>query len=245
MAQPIERDTYRQKLARVLRVDERSLVVRATGPAKRPYARPGAGANAAPEPAAETSAPPAPAAAQAVSKLEAYCLGALISQPDLLYKADRELQQLGLPKLAAGDFVAVEHQLIFGALTSALEQVDHDPAEYVRQHLDPALQPRLDSLRAAEAPPESLPGLRAEVGPTTARTDEELLAAVLRLRKRTIDAWLRELRFLAEDAGEQGDPRAEAYQQEISRQAVARDRVDRALARRGKRGERPPKVGLK
>jgi DNA primase len=243
VAQPIERDTYRQKLARVLRVDERSLVVRATGPVKRPYARPDASAELAPANPAAASA--APASAQAVSKLEAYCLGALLSQPDLLYKADRELQQLGLPKLAAGDFVAVEHQLIFGALSTALEQVDHDPAEYVRLHLDPALQPRLDSLRAAEAPPESLTGLRAEAGPTAVRTDDELLAAVLRLRKRTIDAWLRELRFLAEDAGEQGDPRAEAYQQEISRQAVARDRVDRALARRGKRGERPPKVGLR
>ncbi|MCC7359799.1 MAG: DNA primase [Anaerolineales bacterium] len=247
VAQPIERDTYRQKLARVLRVDERSLAVRATGSTRRPTrhtAAPGAEAAAA-DPDAESSAPSAPAAAQAVSKLEAYCLGALLAQPDLLYKADRELQQLGLPKLAAGDFVAVEHQLIFGALTAALEQVDHDPVEYVRLQLDPTLQPRLAGLLAAEAPPESLPGLRAEAGPTAARTNEELLAAVLRLRKRTIDAWLRELRFLAEDAGEQGDVRAEAFQQEISRQAVARDRVDRALARRGKRGERPPKVGLR
>jgi hypothetical protein len=141
--------------------------------------------------------------------------------------------------------VAVEHQLIFSALTAALEQVDLDPAEYVRQHLDPALQPRLATLRTLEAPPELGQGPRAEAGPTDARSGEELLAAILRLRKRTIDAWLRELRFLAEDAGEQGDARAEAFQQEISHQAVARDRVDRALARRGKRGERQPKIGLR
>ena len=157
----------------------------------------------------------------------------------------RELQALGLPKLAAGDFVSVEHQMIFGALTVALEQVDHEPAEYVRLHLDQALQPRLAGLRAVEAPPELGLGLRAEAGPTAARTGEELLAAILRLRKRTIEAWLRELRFLAEDAGEQGDARAEAFQQEISHQAVARDRVDRALARRGKRGERQSKIGLR
>jgi len=241
VAQPIERDTYRQKLARVLRVDERSLTVRHTGPPKRIYPR-------AAEPAAADDAPPAVAAAlpaQAVSKLEAYCLGELLRQPEQLYKADRELQQLGLPKLAAGDFVNVEHQLIFTALTAALEQVDHDPAEYVRLHVDEALQPRLAGLRVVEAPPELGLGLRAETGPTEARTGEELLAAILRLRKRTIEAWLRELRFLAEDAGEQGDARAEAFQQEISRQAVARDRVDRALARRGKKGERPSKIGLR
>ncbi len=243
VAQPIERDTYRQKLARVLRVDERSLTVRATGPARRPYSRTAEPA-AADDDAPPSAVPTGPA--QVVSKLEAYCLGALLRQPEQLYKADRELQQLGLPKLAAGDFVNVEHQLIFSALTAALEQVDHDPAEYVRLHVDGALQPRLAGLRAAEASPEVLGlGLRAEVGPTEARTGEELLAAVLRLRKRTIEAWLRELRFLAEDAGEQGDARAEAFQQEISHQAVARDRVDRALARRGKKGERQSKIGLR
>ncbi len=252
VAQPIERDTYRQKLARVLRVEERSLVVRPTSAdlSRRPPKRPAHDRYSGRAPAAgpvedDTPAQPAAAPAQIVSKLEAYCLGALLGQPEQLYKADRELQALGLPKLAAGDFVAVEHQLIFGALTAALEQVELDPAEYVRLHLDAALQPRLASLRTVEAPPELGMGLRAEVGPTEARSGEELLAAILRLRKRTIDAWLRELRFLAEDAGEQGDARAEAFQQEISHQAVARDRVDRALARRGKRGERQSKIGLR
>jgi hypothetical protein len=66
------------------------------------------------------------------------------------------------------------------------------------------------------------------------------------LRRRTVGNWLRELRFLAEDAREQGDQRAEAYQVEISRQALALAGVDRALASRGKRGAgRPQRIGLR
>jgi hypothetical protein len=66
-----------------------------------------------------------------------------------------------------------------------------------------------------------------------------VLNAVLRLRRRTVSNWLRELRFLAEDAREAGDERAEAYQTEISRQALALSRVDQALARRTKKRAGP------
>jgi DNA primase len=252
VAQPIERDTYRQKLARLLRVDERSLVVPRGRAAGRRYAPPAAAPATELPPETEAAvpgeAPDAPAGERSpgpASKLEVYCLGALLRQPELLYKADRELQALGLPKLAADDFVSVEHQLIFAALSAALEQVDHDPADYVRAHLDPSLQPHLARLLEAEAPPEA--GLHVvTAGISEARSSETLMSAVLRLRKRTVESFLRELRFLAEDAREQGDERAEAYQQAIARQAQAKDGVDRALARRGKRGEhRPQRLGLR
>ena len=230
VAQPIERDTYRQKLARILRVNELSLVVKPAGRGGRPRPRP--------QPAkAEAAAPVEAEASQEVSRLEAFCLGTLLRGPDLLYKVDRELQALSLPRLAADDFVAVEHQLIFGALSAALGQVDQEPADYVLARVDPALQPRLAAVQAAAA-------IEGDV--TEARAAEALMAAVLRLRRRTVGNWLRELRFLAEDAREQGDPRAEAFQAEISRQALALAGVDRALARRGKRGAgRRQRIGLR
>ena len=238
VAQPIERDTYRQKLARVLRVDERALAVRSTGrrdhrPAGR---RPPAGGSAQ---VADVAPPAERAVAQEVSRLEAYCLGTLLAQPELLYKVDRELQALGLSKLAADDFVAVEHQLIFGALVAALEQVDLEPADHLAARLDPALLPHLAAVQAAAT-------TSGQAVVSEARSSEALIGAVLRLRRRTVGNWLRELRFMAEDAGEQGDQRAEAYQTEISRQALALAGVDQALARRGKRGAgRPQKINLR
>jgi DNA primase len=240
VAQPIERDTYRQKLARVLRVDERALSVRATGRRESVRRRP--------QPKAAEAQGQANATAEAAptehgtehdgsrTRLEAYCLGSLLRQPELLYRADRELQALGLSKLAADDFVAVEHQLIFSALSAALEQVDYEPAEHLAARLDPALQARLAALQAAVAGDDA----------SEARGDAALITAVLRLRRRTVHNWLRELRFLAEDAREQGDQRAEAFQVEISRQAQALAGVDRALARNSKRGAgRPQRIGLR
>ena len=143
---------------------------------------------------------------------------------------------MGLSKLAADDFVAVEHQLIFSALSAALEQVDDEPADHLAARLDPALHGRLASLQA------EVSGDAA----SDVRTGEALIRAVLQLRRRTVSNWLRELRFLAEDAREQGDQRAEAYQVEISRQALALAGVDRALARNGRRGaDRPQRIGLR
>jgi hypothetical protein len=245
VAQPAERETYRQQLMRVLRLDERELdgarlllktprrtPSRPASAVRGPAAKVGTGAASALE---SSDAAPDEPETKIVSKLEAFCLGALLREHELLYKADRELQALGLPKLDAGDFAEVEHQLIFAELTAALEQVEMDPADYVRRHIDPALRPRAALLMAEPPAGDASPD----------RTAEVVLYSVLRLRWRTVSNWLRELRFLAEDAREAGDERAEAYRAEISRQATALAGVDRALARRSKRQmARPQRIGL-
>jgi DNA primase len=242
VAQPAERETYRQQLMRLLRLDEREmegarLLLKRTGPAAgRRETRRAPPLGAGGPTALESDLASAGAglvvdtvtAPKEVSKLEAFCLGALLREPDLLYKADRALQALGLPKLDTDDFLDVEHQLIFSALTTAMVQLDVDAVDHVRARVDPALGPRLQRL------------LDEAGAPVTAdRTANALLNAVLRLRRRTVSNWLRELRFLAEDAREAGDERAEAYQVEISRQAVALAGVDQALARRGKKRDGP------
>lgn len=244
VAQPAERETYRQQLMRILRLDEREmegarLVLKApSAPAgRRSWPRAGedraaGGYVGAGDPTAlESDLAPSgaePAIPKEVSKLEAFCLGSLLREPALLYKADRELQALGLPKLDSDDFLDVEHQLIFSALTTAMTQVEAEAVDYVRARVDPALGPRLARLLEEAGTPVAAD-----------KAASALLNAVLRLRRRTVGNWLRELRFLAEDAREAGDERAEAYQAEISRQAVALAGVDQALARRSKK----PRVG--
>src|SRR5262249_779464 len=95
-----ERNVYWQKLARVLRIDLDQLHIPREH-TRRPKAASvqstlAAQQSAAPEPAAEPAAP----ADVARTRLEAFCLGRLLLQPALLYRADRELQALGLAKLA-------------------------------------------------------------------------------------------------------------------------------------------------
>ena len=238
VAQPAERETYRQQLMRLLRLDEREmegarllLKGRNATPGKREIRRAPPLGSVGPTALESDLGPAALGEAvtpKEVSKLEAFCLGALLREPSLLYKADRELQALGLPKLDTDDFLDVEHQLIFSALTTAMTQMEVDAVDHVRARVDPALGPRLKRLLDEAGAPVSAD-----------RTAVALLNAVLRLRRRTVGNWLRELRYLAEDAREAGDERAEAYQTEISRQAVALAGVDQALARRTKKRAGP------
>jgi DNA primase len=101
VAQPAERETYRQQLMRLLRLDEREmegarLLLKRTGPAAgRRETRRAPPLGAGGPTALESDLAPAGAglvvdtvtAPKEVSKLEAFCLGALLREPDLLYKA--------------------------------------------------------------------------------------------------------------------------------------------------------------
>ncbi len=216
VADPLERDIYRQKLARLLRVELRTLLALRVarpaprGPARRPASRP---------------RPERLGLARPVFRLEAYCLGALVRQPELLYRADRALSELRLSRLTAGDFSNTEDQLIFGMVQAALDQVDTDPADYLQGRLDPTLGQRMRSV-LDETQKLDLSHPRAVA---------DVISALLRLRRRNIGEWLGELRYLAQEAQEQGDERAQPYADEILKQAAALAGVDQALGRQSRR----------
>ncbi|MEK7784133.1 MAG: DNA primase, partial [Chloroflexota bacterium] len=160
VADPVERDAYRQKLARLLKVDERALAQKAAaaqkaaGQSKKQSQQRRPAPSPIPPPPPDTaweaeSAPPAeeiPFAESAVDRLESYCLGALIRHPDLVAKADRQLRALSLPPLAADDFSHTDYQIIFAALKSALDQDQIEPNLHVNLHLDESLTSRLRTL---------------------------------------------------------------------------------------------------
>ncbi|MCS6910208.1 MAG: DNA primase [Anaerolineales bacterium] len=217
VADPIEREAYRQKLARTLKVSEAVLASRTAKP--KPGKRPAPPAPG--QPVLRRTAPgrAQPATELEASKLEMYCLGLLLRRPEALYQLDRDLQSLGLEKLSPDDFTDVELQLLLQALQLALEQIDVEPSEHLRHNLDAVLQARLEALLASEVHPVD------EI-----KVKEDLLNAALRLRQRALAQRLNQLRFLAEDAREQGDALAEVYQPELVRLASERAKVDRAFS---------------
>ena len=208
---PVERDAYRQRLARLLKVDERSL----SGPAP---------VSARPKRQGRTparrveKAGPAPAVNPS-RMLEAYCLGLLTRHPDALYQLDRALQQAGLSRMIPQDFENTDYQVVFRLIQQALEQDEMEPQPYLISQAPETLQSLVQDLLAQPSQEE----------PLYDRLIEDLVRSVMRLRLNHVYDSLNQLRFLQEDLQEQGDLRAVPYQNLILQHAQIRDRLDRAL----------------
>ena len=190
-----ERDTYRQQLARMLKVDEHALTgAQAQGPrVKRPRI------------VKQKNIPESANASITVSssqKVEEYIIAVLLRKPELLYRLDRLLQQYGLTRLSAEDFEYTDYQLLFGLIHDAVEQDQTEHRDFVIESL-----------------PESLRGLSSELLAQTEKLDsvdvkllEEILRGAIKLRRVTTGENLNQLRFLQEDAQQIGDLRAASYQ---------------------------------
>jgi DNA primase len=204
----VEREDYRQRLARMLQVDERALLP----------GRPSGGRRT--RPAARQAQPPSPGpTARPSQALEDYCLGLLIQRPDILYMLDRSLQQAGLNRFSIQDFDHTDYQAVLRVIQDALEQEELEPRQYLQQHLPESLQELVQRL----ASPKDL------VVVAENRLLEELVRAVMRLRLHRVNESLTQLKFLQEDMQEQGDLRATPYQNLVLQHMQARDRLDRAL----------------
>ena len=184
MANPVERDAYVLRLARLLRVDERSLrqsIVPA--PASR---------RARPTPGAVNSSP-SPGRSRPTEPMEAYCLGALLHTPALLAALDQTFQRAQLPPLAPDDFTGLEYREIFRAFRAGATT-----PEALQEHLDAILHPYLEKLQA-ESPSQDEDEQKAV---------RAVIETALRLREFRLKARLEELRFLQEDAAGQNDDEA-------------------------------------
>jgi DNA primase len=194
---PLERDTYRQALARMLRVDEGSLTgAQVQGlPAKR---KPRGSAQS------QQSQKTPVVAVNPTLKIESYCIGALFRKPALLYRLDRKLQEFGLSPLAVEDFEYTDHQLMFGVIRLAVEQDEKDYHHYVMTHLPEAVsEVSKDLLTQAE-----------KLDPVEDKLLEELLARFVDLRRANAMANVNQLRFLQEEEQQQGGTNLKIYQEQ-------------------------------
>jgi DNA primase len=234
VADPIERDAYRQKLARLLKIDERALIQKTLTRERKLAARPRftpaqpltapAPASAA-DAAAESRGDPKLLSEAILDRLESYCLSALIRHPDLVAKADRQLRLLSLTALSSDDFTHTDLQIIFNTLRLALDQHKIEPHEHVELNLDAMLQSRLQTL--LNEADEVLLDDRQRI--------EDILFAVIRLRDRNVDAALNEMRFLQEDADEE---LGNVYNTQAHALVQAKQKLTQARKRYTKRMER-------
>ena len=228
----VERTHYIQKLARLVRVDERTLLRQAGMKGKMAKRRKEEGGAL-------------PDREEFTFGLEEYCLSTLLKRPHLLHSLDEALRDVGADGLNVDDFVQAENREIFASWREGLSlkealalrqacpersrRAQDIDLEGLRGELDPTLHPRFDLLLEG---PKGAPPLDDD------RAEKALIEGALRLRQRKLQRLVEELRLLQADAEELGGAAIEEYGQVVDSYRSALWGISQALAARSFFGRR-------
>ena len=221
----IERDTYLQQLARLLKVDERSLLSlhpkAKTQPRRRqPQFQPDPEAPGPQVTVDKLVSMGGAGQAHMINKLEEHCLSILMREPELIYKLDRALKQAELAPLTPEDFQNTIHQEFLTTATQSLDQDDINPVSFALDHIP------FELLEKAEKILET----SEEINPAQDYVLEDVLRAILRLRETSLQASNNQIRFLMEEAQETGSDEINQYNSLIAQNALTLLRIHKALA---------------
>ncbi len=191
----VEREDYRQRLARLLRVDERSLLGAHSG--ARPVRR-----RSASQRVAQLQNQASVVVVSREASLEEHCLRLLICQPEALYLLDRNLAKAGLMHLSVEDFERADHQLLGGLILQSLEQDDLDANQFILEKhpdtLNDLVRSLLDPFPQGEPSPEKLV--------------EDLIRTIMDLRRIRTKKHMDQLIFMQQDIQQEGNLKFEDYQ---------------------------------
>jgi DNA primase len=214
---PIERETYRQRLARFIKVDERLLQVKPQAGRVRPRQR----LHPRRTPLAEAPTTVEVTRRAASEALEAHCLGILMRQPDLLFRVDRNLQENQLARLSHDDFRSADHQVIYGVIEASLKQDHSEPLMYVLNNLSLPLMELADNLLEKTS----------QLDPNEEKVLEDLMRTILDLRRRNLRQNIDHMRFMMQEAQEAGEAQIRDYLHVIKQYSEIFLRLDKAFGK--------------
>lgn len=196
----IEREAYRQRLARLIKVDEHLLTggERTSGSTRR-RPRPA-------QPKVEEQKPEFPILV-GNSLLEAHCLGILVRRPEMVFHVDRALHEAHLSHLSHLDFERAEYQAIFELVEGSLAQDQSEPMHFVLNGLTLPLMEIVDNLLERTE----------KLDPKEDRVLEDVMRALLEIRRRQVVELINQIRFQMDEAVQAGDLRTKEYEESIAR----------------------------
>ena len=219
----VERDAYRQQLARLLHVDDRSLI---------PLSTPTQGASSfkrrqvPSQEKTEIKFFTETSTKEKTTALEKYCLQLLLNQPEDLYKIDRLLKMAGLDNFSEQDFEDENNQQLAKLLIESLSQDVYEPIQYLQENHIPALDELIAELHPFNQ--EEKQDQNKQLDPY--KKIEEIMRTILTLRHIHTLIEIEQLRTMVEEALQGKEPEADLYQNQIMKHIKIRGRLDRALA---------------
>jgi len=212
----VEREAYRQRLARLLKVDERALVQRTTGGAvRRKRSRRPVSSDIAPSAAA-------PRITHNHRRLETSCIKALLSDPTLLHFIDRSFREFELACLHPDDFSHTDNKEIFKLIKQSLEQDEEDAPNFLRNHFPDEMWTAFLETSIEEQYPDW------RLQPNAPKL-ESLLKMFIRLRRIRIDEGLDQLVFLQTQENINLDENTPDLKEIALEYVQVRAKLDRAL----------------
>ncbi len=211
----IERDTYRQQLARLLKVDERSLLGSQKMRESVRRRRLSAQDSGKKPPLSATQ----PGIDQRSLQMENHCLSLLFHRIDYLYDLERALKQAGLERFSASDFDDSQNHALARLLLQGLKQDEMDAIDYVKEHAEEEIIERMTLLTKGMPIEEK----------NEEKLLEDLYRTVVNLRLIRTNLLLNHLRFLESD--EATEDEKTTIQSMILQNTVARGKLDLALAK--------------
>jgi len=218
---PVERDAYRQQVARALQVSEEALLQLSSERGRRKRTATTMQRQQIPEPhAAETGTEP-------MNRImEKQLLDFLMRFPEQLYKINRTLQIVGLNRLTRYDFSFADCQQVAELIFKSLTQNDLDPNEFIRDNM-------LDEIDLFTPEPGQTGDEKTEKRKDSpqSRELEEAVRIILQLRRTAVNTQITQLRFLqTSNEDEQSNKDLEVYQTSLLHLIKQRWILDKALS---------------
>jgi len=190
---PVERDAYRQQVARVLQVDESALLMLTTQGARRPRRR-----RLSAEPPQEQTAKsglPDTSSQQKIKAMERQVLAYLVKNPEQQHRVNRFLQEEDLKPLATHDFSFTEHQQAVELIFRAVRQDAFEPHHFIMENLPEELDFILEENE--EIKKDDQEGKQdQEKADAALRELEETIRLVMQLRQLSVNAQINQLRYI-------------------------------------------------
>ena len=196
VSSPIERDAYRQQIARILKVDERVLLETAS-PSKRPrrYRKQTPQSESQPAHTAKLEFNEQ----GKVNMIERGILAYLLKKPESKYKIDRFLRSNELDQLMETDFSNTENQHTAQIIFNSLSQGDLDPLDFIAEKVeDEAFLNELEQPELSQSSDEDLKN-------TDLRALEEAARMILQARQLSVNQQIRDFRFMQTSQKEEGN----------------------------------------
>ncbi|MFH1446332.1 MAG: DNA primase [Chloroflexota bacterium] len=212
VADHVEREAYRQKLAHLIKVDERALASTVSSSIRVRR-----------RPTGLTDPTPISTKIKDIKRnnriLERYSLQYFLQNPEDMNYLDRILRGYELSEVSNEDFIESDFLEAYKIVRAALDQDEYTPGDYIQRYMPETIAEALEP----DASDEPVKDIQSD------KLRSELVRTILRMRRNRLDEQLEEILYVQNSMTEVPEEISSSCQDLVTQQILLRKRIDDAL----------------